>query len=140
VKEVIVLDTGPIMSYLVPNSQHHAWVVDEWARLDPPLYTCEAVISEAAHRVRRENSGLHPLLELVEIGVIKINFSVQEEITWIARLIAKYRQLPMSVADACLVRMSEFHDSCRVMTTDTDFRIYRRNGRQLIPVLMPDQA
>lgn len=52
-------------------------------------------------------------------------------------LMKKYRNVPASYADACLIRLSELHGAAMVMTTDTDFRVYRRNGRQAIPRIAP---
>lgn len=49
----------------------------------------------------------------------------------------RYADVPMSLADACLVRMSELSDDASVLTLDSDFRIYRRLGRQAIPLLTP---
>src|SRR5439155_927177 len=120
------------------SDAHHRWAVERLAELQPPLYTCEAVLSEAQFLV--EGFGGNPLvvLDLVIRGTIEIDFALKEEIAAARELQRKYRNLPMSLADACLVRMTELHHQSRVFTTDSDFRIYRRNGRQLIPLLAPE--
>src|SRR5207237_1103023 len=126
------------VSYLVSAAQHHDWAVEQWKRLAPPLHTCEAVLAEAGHLLARENKNADQIIEFLELGVLKVDFAVQEEATAVKYLIRRYHEVPMSVADACLVRMTETHPRCVLVTTDSDFRIYRRNGRQVIPVLMPD--
>jgi hypothetical protein len=66
-----------------------------------------------------------------------VEFQASSHVRSLAALIAKYSNVPMSLADACLVRMTELHEDSVVMTLDGDFLIYRRHGRQAIPVLMP---
>ncbi len=77
------------------------------------------------------------MLELIELGVLEVTFSLAAEARPLNELLRRYRSVPMSLADACLVRLSEIHERCFVMTIDGDFRIYRRYGRRAIPVLMP---
>ena len=56
----------------------------------------------------------------------------------VGRLLRRYASLPMDLADACLVRLSELHADSVVFTIDSEFRdVYRRNGRQVIPTLLP---
>ena len=104
----------------------------------PPLLTCEAVLTEAAFLLRREGRETDALFALLERGVIRVALAVQEEHADIRALMRRYRNRPMSVADACLVRLSEVHASGHVFTLDSDFRIYRRHGNKVIPVLMPE--
>ena len=106
--------------------------------LRPPLHTCDAVISEACFLLRKTTSGVDRLMEFLERGVTLLDFPLQEELPAVRKLLRRYRDVPMSLADACLVRMSEITEEPMVLTVDSDFTIYRRNGRQVIPVLMPD--
>ena len=62
---------------------------------------------------------------------------MEDEIERLVELQRAYADVPMSLADACLVRMTELHEEARVLTTDSDFRLYRRNRRQVIPLLVP---
>lgn len=87
--------------------------------------------------VRRLGGNPLAVLELVRKGVIRPAFSVEDEVERLMELQRTYADVPMSLADACLVRLTELHDDSRVMTTDSDFRIYRRNRRQVIPLLAP---
>jgi len=66
-----------------------------------------------------------------------VAFRLEPESESVAALMRRYADLPMSLADACLVRMSELNRDCRVLTTDSDFKLYRRFGRQVIPLLCP---
>jgi predicted nucleic acid-binding protein len=103
----------------------------------PPLLTCESVLSEAAFLLRREGRDSSLLFAMLERDAIRIGMSVQEEQAEVRALMHRYRHQPMSLADACLVRMSELHPDGEVFTLDADFRIYRRYGNRVIPVRMP---
>jgi uncharacterized protein len=138
VLERTLVDTGPIVALLVAEDVHHAWARVVWGELEPPLVTCEAVLSEAQFLVGRFGGNPRAVLEFVERGAILVGFSVHNEVKRLLQLQQAYRSLPMSLADACLVRLAEQSLRCRVLTTDSHFRIYRRHRRQLIPVLMPD--
>lgn len=116
---------------------HHAWAVEQFARLRPPLLTCEAVLSETSYLLGHGSPSALALLDLVERRVVKLELQVQTEVMRIRELEARYASVPMAFADACLVRLAELHHDATVWTTDGDFRIYRRNGRQRIRTLMP---
>jgi predicted nucleic acid-binding protein len=64
-------------------------------------------------------------------------FDLANDLDRVLKLMQKYADVPMSLADACLVRMSETLENPVVLTTDDDFRIYRRHGRQVVPCLTP---
>jgi predicted nucleic acid-binding protein len=133
-----LLDTGPLVSFLASGLRHHAWAVEQWKRLRPPLLTCEPVLTEAAFLLKREGHDADALFALLERGVIRIALSVEEEQADLRALMRRYRNRPMSLADACLVRLSEMHTAAEVFTLESDFRIYRRHGNRVIPTLMPD--
>jgi predicted nucleic acid-binding protein len=133
-----LLDTGPLVSFLASGLRHHAWAVEQWKRLRPPLLTCEPVLTEAAFLLKRESREADALFALLERGVIRVALSVQKEQADLRVLMHRYRNRPMSLADACLVRLSEIHPDGEIFTLDSDFRIYRRHGNKTIPVRMPD--
>lgn len=133
-----LLDTGPLVSFLASGVRHHSWAVQQWKRLRPPLLTCEPVLTEAAFLLNRDRHTADALFALLERGVIRIALSLEEEQQHLRSLMHRYRNQPMSLADACLVRLSETHPDSEVFTLDSDFRVYRRNGNKVIPVLMPD--
>ena len=133
----ILIDTGPIVAILIPADRHHGWVNEQFSSLPPPLFTCEAVLSEAQFLVHRFGGDATAVLEMVAKGVLNIAFNAEAETDWLIKLQRRYQNLPMSLADACLVRMAELHAQSHVFTLDSDFRIYRRHGRQVIPVLAP---
>lgn len=134
----VLLDTGPLVSFLASGLRHHLWTVEQWKRLRPPLLTCEPVLTEAAFLLTREGRDADAVFELLERKVIRIALSVQEEQADLRALMHRYRNRSMSLADACLVRLSEIHKSGEIFTLDSDFRIYRRHGDKVIPVRMPD--
>lgn len=104
----------------------------------PPLLTCEPVLTEAAFLLKREGCEVDPLFELLERGVLRGGLEIEDQLTDLRTLMRRYRDRPMSLADACLVRLAELHSGGAVFTFDGDFRIYRRHGNKVIPVLMPE--
>jgi len=101
------------------------------------VFTCEAVLSEVQLLVQERGGNPRAVLELLQRGILNVAFELEDEVERLLELQRTYADVPMSLADACLVRMAELHDRSRVMTIDPDFRIYRRNRRQVIPLLAP---
>jgi predicted nucleic acid-binding protein len=133
----VIVDTGPLVALLNRREEHHEWVKATLRDIRPPLLTCEAVIAEATYLLRRLDPGARALMALLERQAVKVAFRLDDEHEPVGRLMAKYTDVPMSLADACLVRMSENVARARVMTFDGDFSVYRRAGRQVVPVMMP---
>lgn len=133
----VVIDTGPIVALLNRRDRHHAWVREVLDTIEPPVFTCEAVISEACFVLGRLAGGQDAVLELLSSNVVKLDFRMLPEIDALRRLMRKFANVPMSVADACLVRMTELDAESVIVTLDGDFRVYRRNRRQVIPTIMP---
>jgi uncharacterized protein len=133
----VLLDTGALIGYLNRKDQHHVWAVGCWSALSDPLWTCEAVLSEAVFSLQSEGVSLDPVIHFLESGIIRLDFVLEENLADIVNLLQKYADQPMSLADACLVRMAELHANCQIITTDKDFLVYRRKGRQVIPLLAP---
>ena len=133
----VIVDTGPLLSYFDRNSQHHSWVVSQLKEVTGQLLTCEAVLAETIFLMQCD--GLNPewVLHLVERGELLCGFDLTGEIPTVRRLLRQYRNLRPSLANVCLVRMSELNSNRVVMTFDRDFLLYRRNGRQKIPLLAP---
>lgn len=104
-------------------------------RHPPPWQACESVLSEAFFLLGRR--GRHQLSELLSRGAVVVSFRLGQEQAPVLALMRKYAEVPMSFADACLVRMTELLPGPVALTTDADFRIYRRNGRQVVPCVLP---
>jgi predicted nucleic acid-binding protein len=136
VKRVLV-DTGPLVAYLDRDSEWHAWTRDRFRELTAPLHSCQPVLTEALFLLKRGGVDPDLLLAMVERGELRCEFDLPSEIVPIRRLLRKYRDLPATLADVCLLRMSEFAKDAVVFTLDRDFLICRRNGRQVIPLLAP---
>ena len=135
--DTVIVDTGPLVAQLVGADAHHAWAAEQFEILRPPLLTCEPVLSEACHIIHRHGGDPSCVVELVDKNLLEVAFTLDDHIPEVLQLMRRYADVPMSLADACLVRMSELHRRCRVMTTDTDFRLYRRNARLVISLLAP---
>jgi len=134
----IIIDTGPIVAFLNKSDQYHEWALIQFSQLIPPFYTCESVISEACFILRNINNGPTQVFKLLERELIQLPFKLEAEIDFISKLINKYNNIPMSLADACLVRMSEQISKSAICTLDGDFKIYRKAKRKIIPLITPD--
>jgi predicted nucleic acid-binding protein len=133
----VLIDTGPLVAWLNRRERHHAWARDTLDAIEPPLYTCEAVLTEALFLLSRSRGGRDAVLELVARGIVKIDFQLRPELDAVRTLMRRFASVPISLADACLVRMTELDPGSTVLTLDSDFRVYRRNRRQAIPTIMP---
>jgi predicted nucleic acid-binding protein len=133
----VLLDTGPLVSYLVNGSQHNRWAIEQWKVMRPPLLTCEPVLTETAFLLEREGYDPGEIFPFFDSGTIRIALNIQDEYADLRALMHRYRNRPMSLADACLVRLSELHPDSEVLTLDSDFKIYRRYGNRVIPTRMP---
>ena len=132
---LVIVDASFLIALWRKNDQNHAWAVQQ-ARLHPPPWiTCESALSEADHLLAPE--GCATLRLACRRGAIQISALDGDGFLPVLDLLDKYADVPMSVADACLVRMTEILPSPLVLTTDSDFRIYRRLGRKIIPTRMP---
>jgi uncharacterized protein len=133
----VLIDSGPLVAALRRRDEHHEWARAHFEAATEPFVSCEAVISESLFLLERTRAGKEALCGLLERGIIVVRYSFEDELTETLRLIRRYDDTPMSFADACLVRMVEKSDNTVVFTTDNDFRTYRKNGRQVIPLIMP---
>ena len=136
----MVIDTGAIVALLNRRDRHHAWVRDVLDTVEPPIFTCEAVVSEASFLLGRLSDGQDAVFELLSKDVLKVDFRMLSEIDALRGLMRKFANVPMSLADACLVRMTELDAQSVILTLDSDFRVYRRNRRQVIPTIMPGRS
>ncbi len=134
-----IADTGIIVALLDKKDEWHEWTLEQMRVMAVPFLTCEAVITETCFLVAHLPDGKQKVLQLISRGVLQIDFSLSNEIEAIENLMKKYADVPMGLADACLVRLCELHENSVVFTVDGDFMIYRKNGRQAIPLIIPDE-
>jgi predicted nucleic acid-binding protein len=134
----IIADTGPLVAFLVKNEPRHDWAVEQFKTLPAPFLTCEPVLTEAFHLLSRTNEGPQHFFELLARGLFVVDFTLAAHAKQLEKLVRKYQDLPMSLADACLVRMAEIHSTAAVLTLDRHFEVYRKHGRQGIEVVMPE--
>jgi len=102
-----------------------------------PFLTCEAVITEACFLLRNVYRGEEEVMNLLETEILHIPFCLSDEVVAIRQFLIRYQSVPMSLADACLVRMAELYSECSVLTLDSDFNIYRKNRDRLIATITP---
>src|ERR1035437_7079062 len=135
----VLVDSGPLVALLNRRDTPHAWVQRELANLHEPLLTCEAVLSEVFFLLSRIRGGTSLLIALLRDGLVSTSsdFSYSREAAEILPDLERYSSVPMSFADACLVRMCEIEQNCIIFTTDRDFLTYRRHRRQPIPLISP---
>ncbi len=134
----VIADAGVIVSLIYERDQWNGWTRAQAVSLPVPYLTCEAVITEACYLLQNVSTGEEKVLQMIELDVLQISFSLSAEVKEVKTLMKKYSNVPMSLADACLVRMSEQIGNSIVFTTDSDFHIYRRNGRQKISLITPE--
>ena len=133
--ESVLVDAGFVVALLSRRDSHHQWAVAQDPNLAPPWGTCEAALSEAFHLLG--GRGAPALRALLRRGSLRIAFELAENLEPVLRLMQKYADVPMSLADACLVRMTETLPDPVILTTDADFRIYRRHSRHIVPCVLP---
>ena len=131
----VLVDAGFLAAFIVARDNNHAWAVAQPQRLPPPWHTCDAVLSETFHVIGPH--AISPIASLVRRGALLASFRFSDSADEVLSLMEKYADVPMSFADACLVRMTEVLPDPTLLTTDTDFRIYRRHERKTIPCVMP---
>jgi len=133
----VIADTGPLVAMLDRDDQDHAWAVREGRRLPPKMLSCEAVLSEV-HFLTQDLPEAKARIEgWLADGRLELPFTVRDHHSLVHELMARYANVPMSFADACLVRMSELWPDAPLFTLDSDFRVYRRNKRQSLPLICP---
>ena len=130
-----LVDAGFLVALLSRRDAHHQWAAAQAVSFALPWTTCEAALSEAFHLLGA--GGMSGLASLLRRGALVSRSRFADDMDSVLRLLEKYADVPMSFADACLVRMTETLNDPMLLTTDTDFRIYRRHGRQVIPCLLP---
>ncbi len=132
----VLVDAGFLVALLSRRDGQHRWAASQAPRFAPPWLTCEAVLSEAFHLLGRV--GEPKLAELLRRRAVRPTFNLADELDPVLALMHKYANVPMGLADACLVRMTETAADPMLLTTDADFRVYRRHSRQLVPCEVPD--
>lgn len=135
--DLIIVDTGPLVAYLNCNDKYHGWAKKRFQEIISPLLTCQAVISEACFLTRNIPYGQEAILEMIERNVIRTEFNLNLEAKALKHLVHKYKDIPMSLADACLVRMAELYEDARIFTLDNDFSIYRKNKNTVLNYISP---
>jgi uncharacterized protein len=132
----VLVNAAFIVALLSSRDAHHQWAVRQASELPPPWRTCEAVLSEAFHLLGER--GASNLGALLRRGALLVAFTFTENVEPVVKLIEKYSNVPMGLADACLVRMTESLADPIILTTDQDFRVYRRHSRQVVPCVTPE--
>ena len=135
--EMVIVDAGPLVAYLKKDEGDHAWVVEQFRHFRVPMLSCDAALSEAFFLLSGAHGGFQRLLALLERGLVVPAFDLRSELSAFSQLMLRYENVPMSLADACLVRMAELHRAAAVFTLDTDFKVYRKNRREVIPLIFP---
>jgi predicted nucleic acid-binding protein len=131
----LIVDSGPLVALLNRRDALHRWAKDVLAGHPAPVWSCEPVLAEVAYLSGRPRD----VVAMVSEGAVRIGLAVQAQAASLERLLQKYAG-QMDLADACVVRLSELYRDCLVATADRhDFRVYRRNGREIIPLVVPPE-
>jgi predicted nucleic acid-binding protein len=136
-KQQVIVDTGVLVAILSKHDRYHQWAVQQFSEIEPPLLTCEAIISESNFLLRKYRQS-NVLLKWIENGILYLPFNLQNEAAALNHLLTKYTDVPMLLADGCLVRLAEIYPRSSILTLDSDFQIYRKHGNQPIPLIFPE--
>ena len=129
-----IADTGFLVAFANRDDAHHEWAVTVAGRVTEPLFTCEAVLAEAGFHLR----SITTVLAMIHEGLVTLAFDCSEHLPQLTSLAERYADRKPDLADLCLIRMSELYPRHSVVTVDAqDFRIYRRNRRETIPIICP---
>jgi predicted nucleic acid-binding protein len=131
-----VVDTGPLVAYFCASETRHNWAIQQFANLTPPLLTCEPVLTETCFLLARQKIPGWLLLENLARGALRIALRLDAEAAAVRDLMSRYSSIPMSLADACLVRLAEL-SGLPVCTLDSDFTLYRVRRRKRLALIMP---
>lgn len=134
-----LIDTGPLVALIDASDRDHAWSKKALGRLPCPLVTCEAVLSEVLFLLRKDESAPQKLSLLFDRGLLVCHPVMNLQPSGVFTLMQTYRDLPMSLADACLVKLAELHPAAVIVTLDSDFLLYRRHRNKALTTLMPRQ-
>ena len=129
-----IADTGFLVAFANAHDRHHKWAVSLAEQVTEPLLTCESVLAESAFHLRSART----VLAMVREGLVQIAFDCRDHAVQLEALALRYADRHPDLADLCLVRLSELHPKLSVITVDReDFKIYRRNKRDIIPIICP---
>ena len=129
-----IADTGFLVAFVSRRDNHHDWAVKLERQLSGPLLTCEPVLAETAFHLQ----DVRIVLGLLADRFISLAFDANDHLPHLAALALRYADRKPDLADLCLIRMSELNPNHSVITTDReDFRVYRRNKREAIPLICP---
>jgi uncharacterized protein len=133
----VIIDTGPLVALIDATDMHHNWAGEQLRKLDEPLLTCDAVLSEACFLLGAYPMALRHLRAFLDEEIIVPDFKSRAQAVHLFRLMETYQNIPMSFADACLVCLVENYPGSTVFTTDSDFTVYRHQRRRIIPLIAP---
>jgi uncharacterized protein len=135
--EAFLTDSSPLVALLNRNDAYHHWARDQFEHVPCPVWTCEGAIAEACYLLQTDGLPPWSVVELMEREILAVRFDLSAHQNRVLSLMKKYADTPMDFVDACLVVMTEEKRDCKLLTLDSDFRIYRRFERQTIPLMAP---
>jgi predicted nucleic acid-binding protein len=133
----VLLDASVIVALLQNNAQAHEDCVAVVSHLDRRLVTCEAALSESCYLLRRFPGAAEAAVANVESGIFEIPFVLSNSVSTVRALMRKYRDVPASFADACLIDMADQLDTGEILTLDSDFVTYRWRRNRPFELLIP---
>jgi len=137
-KRNVIIDASVLAALLNKNDTYHQWAITQLKDIQPPLLTCDAIISEVSFLIGRKQQGINVIFNYLKLGIIELPFCFSSEYAAIEKLMLKYADVPISFADACLIRMSEQYRNSCVFTLDSDFLVYRKNSNEVISLIYPE--
>ncbi len=137
-KQVVLVDTGPLVALLSRTDDYHGVCQRQLKTLQTPLLTCWPVLTEAAWLLRRNPSAIQRLLNSTTSSFLRVLELDESAAPWIASFMKRYQDLGAQLADASLVYLAEREDIGTIFSLDRrDFSVYRFKGNQAFQ-LLPD--
>jgi uncharacterized protein len=132
----VILDAGPLVAWFCPRDEHHSWARRIFSELAPGSLVCEAVLTEVCHLILKEGVSQVSVIESAGAGRL-IPVSLSHELSTIANFLKRYADSEMDFADACVLRLAEMNPQAAICTVDSQFRFFRKNASQVVPLVAP---
>ena len=136
----ILLDTGVIVALLDRSEARHQDAKDAISSVEGPLVTCEAVIAESCYLLRHWKGAADAVLANVSSGTFQIPIALAQSASAVRKIIAKYQDREVDLADACLIHLAGELKTGGILTLDSDFAVYRWGTNKPFHLLLQNRA
>jgi len=133
----VILDTGPLTAFLNRRDNYHYWMLGQLQKTTSAFITCEAVLSETLYLAGHSHAAILAISGMIREDLIRVYPVMSEYSEPVLQLMKKYSDLPASLADVCLLQMYNLGMGDKIMTLDSDFRIFRDKKSKPLKLITP---